>query len=69
MLRRTRTRAEELQDRITAERAINAQRLKQHRWLFEELEKRRQARGLHSAMAQRLTVARLLLAKAARCLR
>jgi hypothetical protein len=42
MPRRTRTRAEELQDRIAAERAINEQRLKRERWLFEELEKHRQ---------------------------
>jgi hypothetical protein len=43
MPRRTRTRAEELQDRITAERRINEQRLKRERWVFEEIEKRRQA--------------------------
>ena len=43
MPRRTRTRAEEHHDRISAERRINEQRLKRQRWLFEELEKRRQA--------------------------
>jgi hypothetical protein len=43
MLRRTRTRAEERQDRIAAERRINEQRVKRQQWLFEELEKRREA--------------------------
>jgi hypothetical protein len=43
MPRRKRTRAEERKDRITAERRIDEQRLKRERWLFEELEKRREA--------------------------
>ena len=43
MPRRKRTRAQEHQDRIAAERRINEQRLKRQRWLFEELEKRREA--------------------------
>jgi hypothetical protein len=42
MPRRKRTRVQEHQDRITAERRINEQRLKRQRWLFEELEKHRQ---------------------------
>ena len=43
MPRRKRTRAQEQQDRITAERRINEQRLRRQRWLFEELEKHRQS--------------------------
>jgi len=39
MPRRTRTRTEEHNERITAERRINEQRLKRQRWLFDELEK------------------------------
>jgi hypothetical protein len=42
MPRRTRTRAEERNERIAAERRINEQRLKRQRWQFEELEKHRQ---------------------------
>ena len=42
MPRRKHTRAQEHNDRITAERRINEQRLKRQRWLFEELEKHRQ---------------------------
>jgi hypothetical protein len=43
MPRRKRTRAEERRARITAERRINEQRLKLQQWLFDELEKRREA--------------------------
>ena len=43
MPRRTRTRAEERNERIAAERRINEQRLKREQWLFEELEKHRQS--------------------------
>jgi hypothetical protein len=43
MLRRSRTRTEERNERITAERRINEQRLKRQRWLFDELEKHRQS--------------------------
>jgi len=43
MPRRTRTRTEERNERITAERRINEQRLKRQRWLFDELEKHRQS--------------------------
>ena len=43
MPRRTRTRAEERNERIAAERRINEQRLKRQRWLCEELEKHRQS--------------------------
>jgi hypothetical protein len=43
MPRRTRTRTEERNERITAERRINEQRLKRQRWLFGELEKHRQS--------------------------
>jgi hypothetical protein len=41
MPRRARTRCQEQQDRITAERRINEQRLQREQWLFEELEKHR----------------------------
>jgi hypothetical protein len=43
MPRRKKTRQQERQDRITAERRINEQRLKRQQWLFDELEKHRQS--------------------------
>jgi hypothetical protein len=41
MPRRTRTRHQERQHRITAERRINEQRLKREQWVVEELRKHR----------------------------
>ncbi len=45
MPRRKRTRQEDQQKRVEAERSINEQRLRRQRLLFEELEKRREARA------------------------
>jgi hypothetical protein len=45
MPRRRRTRKQERDERIAAERAINEQLLRRQRWLFAELEKRRAARA------------------------
>jgi hypothetical protein len=43
MPRRTRTRADERNDRIAAERRINEQTLRRQRWLVDEVRKRREA--------------------------
>ena len=45
MPRRRRTRKQERDERIAAERAINEQLIRRQQWLFAELEKRRQARA------------------------
>ena len=45
MPRRQRTRKQERDECIAAERAINEQLLRRQQWLFAELEKRRQARA------------------------
>ncbi len=45
MPRRRRTRKEERDERVTAERQLNEQLIRRERWLFTELEKRRQVRN------------------------
>jgi hypothetical protein len=45
MPRRRKTRAEEREERISAQRRINEQLLKRQQWLFEELEKIRESRA------------------------
>jgi hypothetical protein len=45
MPRRRRTRKQEREERIAAERAINEQLLRRQQWRFAELEKRRQVRA------------------------